>query len=251
MKSTNIIYNTSLVIFFAVFSCVYGTMILKIFKNDCIVMTKPYIAKDKFYKKAKKEGHRARSYFKIEEIDKKEQLLRPGMKVLDLGAAPGSFMQYAIKCVGQGGLVVGIDLTAISPLGGAAKSIVYQGDIFADETHAWLTEHYPARFDAIVSDLAPKTTGIKDIDHWSSIELSYEVLRYTRTHLKRGGSCLMKVFQGEEFERFVRHTKKRFANVKVVKPDATRDRSREVYVVGRGFIGESESVSNSRQTPEE
>lgn len=211
-------------------------------------MTKPYNHRDSYTRKARQAGLRARSFFKIEEIDQREHLLRPGMTILDLGAAPGSFMQYAVRALGTSGLVIGIDLTAIKPLGGPAKSIVYQGDIFTEETHAWLRETCPHHVDAIVSDLAPKTTGVKDVDHWNSIELSYEVLRYCADHLKPGGNCLMKVFQGEEFDRFLRHTKKRFRNVKIIKPDATRDRSRETYVVGLGFTG-SGSAGGGSQTP--
>lgn len=213
-------------------------------------MTKPYNHRDKFFKKAKASGVRARSFFKIEEIDQRLALLQPGMHVLDLGAAPGSFMQYAVRKVGSAGQVVGIDLSPIAPVGGQAKTMVLQGDIFAEETHERLTTLHPVPFDAIVSDLAPKTTGMKDVDHWNSIELSYEVLRYARTHLRTGGPCLMKVFQGEEFDRFLRHTKKLFREVKIIKPDATRDRSRETYVIGRGFRG-SGTAPKIVQTPEE
>lgn len=159
------------------------------------------------------------------------------MHVLDLGAAPGSFMQYAVKVLGPQGLVVGIDLSKIEPLQGAAKAITYQGDICSEETKAWLKQEHPARFDSIVSDLAPKTTGVKDVDHWASIELSYDVLRYCNDFLKPGGSCLMKVFQGEDFDSFLRQAKRRFTHARIRKPDAVRDRSREVYVVCTGFTG--------------
>lgn len=200
-------------------------------------MSKPYNHRDKYSKKARDNGLRARSFFKIEEIDKKEQLLRPGMHILDLGAAPGSFMQYAVRVLGPEGLVIGIDLSKIDPLNGQAKVVMHQADIFAEETKAWLKESHPRPFDAIVSDLAPKTTGMKDVDHWASIELSYEVLRYCKDFLKPRGSCLMKVFQGEDFDRFLHFTKKRFKVVKIRKPDAVRDSSREVYIVALDFIG--------------
>lgn len=198
-------------------------------------MTKPYNHRDKFTKKAQAAGLRARSFFKIEEIDQREGLLRPGMQILDLGAAPGSFMQYAMRVLGPNGLTIGIDLSKIDPIGGVAKAIMHQGDIFAEETKAWLRETHPQRFDAIVSDLAPKTTGVKDVDHWASIELSFEVLRYCADFLKPGGSCLMKVFQGSDFDSFLHQAKRRFKNVKIRKPDAVRDRSREVYLVCMGF----------------
>lgn len=213
-------------------------------------MTKPYNPRDKYFKKAKEKGVRARSFFKIEEIDQRERFLRPGMHVLDLGAAPGSFMQYAAKAIGAAGLVVGIDLSAIQPISGPAKTVMHQGDIYEESTKQWLRDAHPQRFDTVVSDLAPKTSGIKDMDHWNSIELSHEVLRYCTDFLKPGGSCLMKVFQGEEFDRFVRTVKKRFRNAKIIKPDATRDRSREVYVVGLGFI-ERDTSATAVQTPTE
>lgn len=214
------------------------------------VMTKPYNHRDRYTKKARESGLRARSFFKIEEIDKKEHLLRPGMQILDLGAAPGSFMQYAVRVLGASGLVIGIDLTKIQPIGGPAKTVMHQGDIFAEETKAWLKETHPRPFDAIVSDLAPKTTGMKDVDHWASIKLSHEVLHYCKDFLKPGGSCLMKVFQGEDFDRFLHQAKRRFRTVKIRKPDAVRDRSREVYVVCTGFIGGGNASAASR-TPGE
>ncbi len=199
-------------------------------------MTKPFNARDKYFKKAKSQGKRARSYFKIEEVDKKMQLIRPGHHVLDLGAAPGSFLQYALEKVGSGGFAVGIDLTPIQSLGGKEHVLTYAGDIYEESTKEWLKSAHSALFNGVISDLAPKTTGIKDVDHWNSIELSREVLRYAKTFVKVGGYCVIKIFQGPDFDNFLKSMKKYFKQVKLEKPDASRDRSKEVYLVGIGRI---------------
>lgn len=197
-------------------------------------MSKPFKAQDKYFRKAKTQGKRARSYFKIEEVDKKLQLLRPGHHILDLGAAPGSFLQYAMEKIGGTGFAVGIDLSPIQSLGGKEQILTYEGDIYEESTKEWLKNAHPKLFHGVISDLAPKTTGIKDVDHWNSVELSREVLRYARSFVRPGGYCVIKIFHGSEFDGFVRSMKKTFRIVKIEKPDASRDRSKEVYLVGIG-----------------
>ena len=126
-------------------------------------MGKPYKPKDHYFRKAKQEGFRARSAFKLEEIAQRFSLLKSGMKVLDLGAAPGGFIQVMAKAVGPKGLVIGVDLVAIRPLGLAqVKTAVL--DVLADDFDAKLAALYDGRYDLVVSDLAPKTTGIRSTD---------------------------------------------------------------------------------------
>lgn len=197
-------------------------------------MSKPFKANDKYFKKAKSQGKRARSYFKIEEVDKQLQLIREGHHVLDLGAAPGSFLQYAMERIGGTGFAIGIDLSPITSLGGKEQIVTYEGDIYEESTKEWLKELHPKQFHGVISDLSPKTTGIKDVDHWNSVELSREVLRYARVFLRPGGYCVVKIFHGPDFDGFVRSMKKVFKTVKIIKPDSSRDRSKETYLVGIG-----------------
>ena len=194
-------------------------------------MTKAWNIKDKYFQKAKAQGLRARSYFKLDEIDVRFNLITSNMHVLDLGAAPGSFMQYTKKKVGERGFLLGVDLTPIKDLSsGRVKTLV--GEITSDETKMEVLALHSERFDLLLSDLAPKTSGIKDLDHWKSIELSEEVLYWSKYFLKVGGTCLIKIFQGSEFDQFLFRMKKKFQTVRIIKPNACRETSKEVYLLG-------------------
>lgn len=193
---------------------------------------KPYDPKDFYYRKAKKEGLRARSAFKIEEIAERFRLIRPGMAILDLGAAPGGWLQVMADQVGEKGLVVGVDLVAIAPI---ARRQVRTAvlDIRQSDFEARLAElHSGGKFDLVTSDMAPKTMGIKDVDETRSLELSELALQTARKNLKPGGSFVCKVFMGSGFEGYLKQVKAAFARAKVMRPEATRDRSYEHYVVG-------------------
>lgn len=196
-------------------------------------MPKTWNTQDKYFKKAKEQGLRARSYFKLDEIDERFHLIKPDMHVLDLGAAPGSFMQYTKKKIGEKGYLLGIDLTPIKDLSSANVETIV-GDITSLKLKDDVRLLHPATFDLIVSDLAPKTSGVKDLDHWRSIELSEEVLLWANEFLSKGGACLIKIFQGSDFDSFVWKMKKKYREVRIVKPDACRDSSREVYLLGLG-----------------
>lgn len=194
-------------------------------------MSKPFNPHDKYFKKAKDLGKRARSYFKIEEVDKRFQLLKTGQHILDLGAAPGSFSEYALERVGPSGFVLGVDLQEIANLGDKKRVVMIVGDINEDSTKAEAASVHPGLFDGIISDLAPKTSGILDFDQYESCELSYEVLRWAEKFMKRSGFVVMKVLQGGDFAKLIAFAKRRFRNVKTFKPDSSRDSSSEVYVV--------------------
>lgn len=196
---------------------------------------KPYDPRDRFYKQAKQEGLRARSAFKLQEIDQRLHLYRKGMSVLDLGAAPGGWLQILAQAVGPAGRVVGIDLQAIQGMGPTVRTAVL--DIYAPDLEAKLAELHEGRFDAITSDMAPKTTGIKMTDEARSIALAEQALALCDRLLQPGGSFVAKVFEGGGFEEYLRQVKAAFEKVKLVRPEATRGRSVEIYVVGQGFRG--------------
>lgn len=194
-------------------------------------MSKPYDPKDFYYRKAKKEGLRARSAFKIEEIAERFHLLRKGMAVLDLGAAPGGWLQVMGEQIGPTGVVVGVDLVPIASIGKSwVKTAVL--DIRAPDFAQQLSVLHPSgRFDLVTSDMAPKTSGIKDVDEARSLELSSLALETARKTLAPGGHFVCKVFMGSGFDEYLKTVKAAFARTKVVRPEATRERSFEHYVV--------------------
>ncbi len=190
-----------------------------------------YQPKDHFFKKAKTEGLRARSAFKIDEISKRFSVFKKGQTVLDLGASPGGFMQIILNEVGERGMVVGVDLDAIRSLGRPnAKTAVL--DVLADDFDAKLLEVHKGAFDVVVSDLAPKTSGIHATDEARSIRLCEKALEISRVRGKPGGHFIAKLFMGGDFELFRNQVRALFDEVKIVRPDATRGGSIEVYVVG-------------------
>jgi len=197
-------------------------------------MPKHYQPQDRYFKKAKEQGFRARSAFKLEEMQARLHIIRSGDRVLDLGAAPGSFMQLISKIVGEKGLVIGVDLKPISDIKlGNTKS--YEGDIFDEKIYTKiLTENNLKNFDVITSDLAPSTTGIKSLDAGRSFQLNEQVLKVAEKYLKKGGNVLLKAFPGADHNELMHLVKQNYQGVKVFKPEAVRSTSREVYIVGIG-----------------
>lgn len=195
-------------------------------------MPKPYIPNDKWSKRAAEEGYRARSVYKLMELDQKYHLLHQGMKVLDIGAAPGSWLQYTSKRIGPSGLVLGLDLKEIKGIAPNVKRAVC--DIKDREAVAKAMAAVGiVKADIILSDIAPNTSGIRDIDQWRSIELSQMVVEFARQHLRPGGTLVMKVFRGKNFDGFLSDVRKIWPNAKPYTVEASRDRSREVYIVCR------------------
>ncbi|MCX7874384.1 MAG: RlmE family RNA methyltransferase [Caldimicrobium sp.] len=183
---------------------------------------------DKWAKLAKEKGYPARSVFKLMEIQKKYKLIRPGFRVLDLGASPGSWAQYACEIVGPQGKVVGVDQ---QPVKFSSKLFVFlQKDVFA-LTPEDLRSLGIEEFDLILSDLAPKTTGIEITDHLRSTELALRALELSKVLLKKGGSLVVKIFDGPELLSVRREFEKFFKNVKIFKPTATRKGSRELFIL--------------------
>ena len=191
-----------------------------------------YKPKDHFFKKAKSEGLRARSAFKLEEIAQRFSLFPRGARVLDLGAAPGGFLQILAREVGPSGFVLGVDLVPIRGLG-IPNIKTAALDVLADDFDQQLEALHPERFDAVVSDLAPKTTGVRDTDEARSLRLAGKALEVS---LKKGSphvSYVAKLFMGRDFESFRDEVRAGYDDVKVVRPEATRGGSFEVYLVGQ------------------
>jgi 23S rRNA (uridine2552-2'-O)-methyltransferase len=204
-------------------------------------MAKPYDPKDFYYRKAKKAGLRARSAFKIDEILKRHRLLGKGDAVLDLGAAPGGFLQILAEAVGEEGVAVGVDLEPVRNLG---KGWVRTGivDLLAPDALERIRALHPGPFRLVTSDMAPKTIGIKITDEARSLELVRTALGVAEETLQRGGAFVAKVFMGGDFAGLKKDLQERFESVHVVRPQATRDSSYEVYVLGKGFRGRSRAA---------
>jgi 23S rRNA (uridine2552-2'-O)-methyltransferase len=181
---------------------------------------------DPYVRKAKAQGYRSRAAYKLLEIDAAEKLLRPGMTVLDLGAAPGGWSQVAAARVQPGGRVVAIDLLPIAPISGVE---VHQGDF----REKMLLEG--EKVDLILSDVSPNLSGIGNVDQARALELSGAALDLCRKLLKPDGVFLTKAFQGEAFGELVENLKAAFSKVKVLKPSASRGESRETYVLARNL----------------
>jgi len=196
-----------------------------------LIMGKPYKPKDHFFKKAKQEGFRARSAFKIEEIAQRFSIFKKNDKVLDMGAAPGGFLQVIAKTVGAGGLVVGVDLAAIRPFPVPyVKTAVL--DVLAEDFDQKLAALYDGPFNAVVSDLAPKTSGIRATDEARSLRLAGKALEVATARGLPGSHFIAKLFMGGDFEDFRNQVRAAYEEVKVVRPEATRGASMEVYLVG-------------------
>ena len=202
-------------------------------------MPRPYQVQDKYFQLAKDKGYRARSAFKLLDIQKKFRLLRQGQTIVDLGAAPGSFLQIIAELVGSAGRVFGVDLQAIDPFAEpnvktAVGDIFDKDGFFAELTAAGFTK----QVDGVTSDLAPKTSGIKDVDTGLSAELTDQAFYLSTLVLRPGGFFVGKIFEGSEFQKVLKRVKTRFKEVHVFKPDACRDRSYETYIVAMGFLGD-------------
>lgn len=210
-------------------------------------MPRPYDPRDAFYKKAKQEGFRARSAFKLQEIARRFGVFRKGQRVLDLGAAPGGWLQVIAGEVGPSGLVVGADLVPIQGgLPPQVKTVVLDLRDPAAPAHL---RALASGYDVVTSDMAPKTTGMRTTDEARSHELVALALEVAREQLAPGGAFVAKVFEGAGFEALLREIRASFAKVKLVRPEATRDRSREIYVVARGLGERPVAGSRGDSTP--
>ncbi len=197
-----------------------------------------YNPKDYYFFKAKKENFVARSAFKLEEIDRRYRIIYPGMKILDLGAAPGSWAQYCSRKIGSQGRILGVDLVPVRVTLPNAKFLV--ADMREVDLAATMeAEGIAPPFDVVLSDMAPKTIGIKDADQMRSFELSVLALETACRFVKKGGSFVVKFFHSEEFGNLRSQIKTHFEKVSVLRPESTRKESKEIFLVGLGFKGKS------------
>lgn len=189
--------------------------------------------KDQFVQKAYKQKLRSRAYFKLDEIQQSDRLFRPNMTVVDLGAAPGGWSQYVVKQIGSKGRVIACDILDMDPIAGVD---FLQGD-FRDEAvlTALLARVGNGKVDVVMSDMAPNFSGMPSVDIPRAMYLVELALDMCRQVLTAKGSFVVKVFQGEGFDEYLREIRSLFSVVKVRKPEASRDRSREVYIVATGY----------------
>lgn len=188
---------------------------------------------DAYVKRARVQGMRSRAAYKLKEIAERDRLLAPGMIVVDLGAAPGGWTQIAAERVGAGGRVLALDILEMAPVSGAT---LVRGDFRDSAT----VEHLERALsglaaDLVLSDMAPNITGIAATDQARALELAELALEFAVKHLKPQGNFLVKAFQGAGFEDFLKTLRSRFAAVAIRKPDASRGRSSEVYLVAKGL----------------
>lgn len=187
-----------------------------------------------YVKEAKAKGYRSRASFKLKEIDERDALLRPGMRVVDLGAAPGGWSQYARERIGDNGWLCALDLLAMEPIYGVD---IVEGDFTDDAVWQQLEGQIGGKqqLDVVLSDMAPNMSGQKSVDIPKAIGLCEEVVYFSRHFLKPGGCLLMKVFQGEGYKALMDDLKASFKSVVSRKPKASRDASREMYLLAKCY----------------
>ncbi len=198
-------------------------------------MSKKFDFQDYYFKKAKIHKFAARSVFKLEEIDKKYRLFKKSQKILDLGAAPGSWSQYVSEKIGDQGLVVGIDLKEIEIT--LPNAQFFQADAFRFDfnKNLNLADESPP-FDWIISDMAPKTTGVKFADQEKSYRLCLQAISLIERYLKKNGGLVIKYFHGQEYKEIEKLLKKKFSKNQAFRPKSTRKESKEIYLIGLGYL---------------
>lgn len=190
--------------------------------------------RDYFYKKAKEEKYRSRASYKLSQANNKYNFIKYGDTVVDLGAAPGGWIQVAKKIIGNKGFILGVDLRNIEPFPQDYVCTIIC-DITEPETRQRIVELLPKKADVILSDASPNISGIWEVDHARQIDLAQQALEIASEVLKPSGNFFVKVFQGDMLDDFVKKLKKCFDVVKIVKPQASRAKSSEMFVLGMGF----------------
>lgn len=187
---------------------------------------------DEFVKRAQREGFRSRAVYKLDEIQQRDRAIRPGMTIVDLGAAPGGWSQYALGLIGRKGRIVAMDILPMDPLPGVE---FVQGD-FRDEAvlQQLLQAVQGQAIDLVMSDIAPNISGVDAVDQPRSMYLAELAVDFADKVLRPGGDLLLKLFQGEGFDPLLRDLRSRYDKVVIRKPKASRPRSREVYALARG-----------------
>ena len=186
---------------------------------------------DEYVKRAQREGYRSRAVYKLEEIQQKDRVIKPGMTVVDLGAAPGSWSQFASSLVGREGKVVATDILPLDPLPGVS---FVQGDFREDEVLEQLLQILEGRsVDLVMSDMAPNISGMDAVDQPRAMYLAELAVEFAQRVLRPGGALLIKIFQGEGFDALLKDLRSQYEKVVIRKPRSSRARSREVYALAR------------------
>lgn len=193
-----------------------------------------YNPQDRYYKKAKQEGYRSRAAYKLLELQQRFRIVRPGDSVVDLGAAPGGWLQVAAKLVGTKGKVLGVDVQAIASFR-EPNIVLLRGDITSPHTQEKIRTLMGGLVDCVISDLAPRLTGIRDADTARFLELNRTALSVATGLLRPGGSLLVKSFVSDELQTVTAEIKKYFRSVQRTRPEATRQRSSEFYFIAKDF----------------
>ena len=188
--------------------------------------------KDHYRKLAKDQGLRARSAYKLQQLNDSYHILKKGSRVVDLGCAPGGWLQIATRLVGPNGRVVGIDIKPVEPVAGA---IVLEGSIEEPEMKSKISEILGGEADVLLSDLAPNVSGVWDIDHARQISLTQTALQFASAILREGGSAIFKVFEGDMLNDLRAELREHFGKVQLSKPSASRQESSELYTVCLDF----------------
>jgi 23S rRNA (uridine2552-2'-O)-methyltransferase len=188
---------------------------------------------DSYVQKARHEGFRSRAVYKLQELDQRDHLLRPGISIVDLGAAPGGWSQFIERKLGGKARVVALDVLPMDPIPGVT---VIEGDFREADVLAQLEEAVgESKVDLVLSDMAPNISGVDAADQATSVHLAELTLDFAKARLKPHGALVTKLFQGEGFDEFVRNLRQAFEKVTLRKPKASRPRSREIYLVARGL----------------
>jgi len=191
---------------------------------------------DHYYKLAKERGYRSRAVFKLLEAVERFHLIRPGDIVVDLGCAPGGWLQAASEIVGTDGFVLGIDVKPVKPLGLENVRVLLL-DVMEAEAPERIRAELPGRADVLLSDMAPSSTGVRELDHARQMGLAERALEVAREVLRPGGRALIKASQGAMLPAFLKAMRRSFRSSRLFKPKASRPESSEIYVVGLGFSG--------------
>jgi len=203
-----------------------------------------YNPQDSYFKKAKQEGYRSRAAYKLLELQQRYRIIKPGDKVIDLGAAPGGWLQVVAKIVGQNGRIIGVDLQPIQALP-ERNVILLTGDITSEEIQRQITQLLGGPANCVLSDLAPKLSGIRDADMARCLELNRTALAVANELLRPGGTLLVKSFSSEDLQIFTAELRQYFSAVQRTKPEATRQGSSEFYFYAKGFSARA----NATQSP--
>lgn len=200
-----------------------------------------YTPQDRYFKKAKQDGYRSRAAYKLVELQQRFRLINPGDQVVDLGAAPGGWLQVAAKLVGPKGKVIGIDVQAIQPFQERNIELI-QGDILTGATQCKIKELLGGPAHCVLSDMAPRLSGIRDADMARSYELNQMALKVAKELLRPGGILLVKSFISEDLQSYTADLKNHFAQVQRTKPEASRQGSSEFYFYANGYTSKANAV---------